>query len=302
MRRKLIKHGESSLTVALPISWIKENGLVKGEEVEIENHSGKLVISTKAHYEKKKIDLDITNSKIMLKRIIGAGFKSGYDEIIINFSSHDELKQIQKLVREQFSGFEIINQSKSSITIKNLSEANFQEFPNVLRRFFLVLNQISEETAQAIEKDDFEWMKNITLLKIESDKFADYLRRAINMGFQTTLKRTPPLYTIIEQLEKTADRYTDLCEYILTNEIKINKNLKNFINELFVFEQLFYSLFYKFDLKKINGFGIKKLELQETLEKIELNSTKKEIKIITLCDRILNLIFDLNGPLIAVNI
>ena len=126
MQRKLIAHGESSLTLALPMPWIKENNLKKGDEVEVENHSGNLVISTKKHYEKKKIDLDVTNSKLMFRRIIGAAYKCGYNEITISFSTHEELREIQKLIREQFSGFEIINQKKSSITIKNLSESDFE--------------------------------------------------------------------------------------------------------------------------------------------------------------------------------
>src|SRR3989344_5111100 len=219
MRRKLIQHGLSSLTVSLPSKWVKENNLKKSDEVELDELNGKLIISTKKHYEPQKIEVDITNSQPMIRKIIGATFKSGYDEVNIKFSSFDELKAVQDLMREQFSGFEIISQSKSSILIKNVSQPNFEEFNHVLRRFFFVLNHMASDVSEAIDKNDFKWLKNTTLMKIESDKYADYCRRAINMGFETEFKRLAPLYVIIEQLEKVMDRYKDLADYTFSNEI-----------------------------------------------------------------------------------
>jgi phosphate uptake regulator len=300
MRRKLIQHGLSSLTVSLPSKWVKENNLKKSDEIELDQLNGKLIISTKKHYDSKKIDVDISNSQPMIRKIIGATFKSGYDEVNIKFSSFEELKAVQDLMREQFSGFEIINQSKSSILIKNISQPNFEEFNNVLRRFFFVLDSMASDVSDAINKNDFKWLKNTTLMKIESDKYADYCRRAINMGFETEFKRLAPLYVIIEQLEKVVDRYKDLADYIFLNEIKINEKIKSVIKDLSEFQKSFYNLFYKFEYDKIVEFGRNKETLQKSLDKAHLECSKKELKIINLLDRILNLTYDLNGPLMAV--
>jgi len=301
MRRKLIQHGLSSLTVSLPSKWVKENNLKKSDEVELDELNGKLIISTKKHYEPQKIEVDITNSQPMIRKIIGATFKSGYDEVNIKFSSFDELKAVQDLMREQFSGFEIISQSKSSILIKNVSQPNFEEFNHVLRRFFFVLNHMASDVSEAIDKNDFKWLKNTTLMKIESDKYADYCRRAINMGFETEFKRLAPLYTIIEQLEKIVDRYRDLADYTSSNKINVNNKIKSVVKNLSGFQESFYNLFYKFEFSKIIEFGKNKETLQKELDKVSLECSKKEIKIMTLLDRILNLIFDLNGPLMALN-
>lgn len=299
MIRKLIQHGMSSLTVSLPRKWVKDNKLEKGDELEVSILNGKINISTQKHYEHKKIEIDVSNAKPMIRKMIGATFKAGYDEVDIKFSSYEELKAVQDLVREQFTGFGITSQTKNSILIKSLSKTNFEEFNNALRRFFFVLNQMAEETYKALEKDDFEWIKNLTLLKAESDKLADYCRRAINLGFETEFKRLVPLYTIIEQLEKVMDRYKELCEYISTNKIKVNTNIRLFLKEVADFQGYFYNLFYKFEINKIVEFGRNKEILQNKLNKIALKCSKKEIKIITLLDRILNLIFDLNGPLMV---
>jgi phosphate uptake regulator len=299
MGRKLIQHGISSLTVSLPRKWVQKNNLKKGGEVEVSESGSRLIISAQKHHEHRKIDIDISDAKPMIRKIIGAAFKSGYDEVNIKFSSFDELKAVQDLMREQFSGFEIISQSKNNIVIKNISQTDFEEFSNVLRRLFFVLNQTASEISDAAEKDDFSWMKKITLMKIESDKYADYCRRSINMGFEAEHMRVSPLYVIIEQLEKTMDRYRDLCEYASSNKIKISSQTKSFLKELGNFQEDFYNLFYKFETGKMRDFGRKKEILQKKLEQIELQCPKKEIKIIALLDRILNLIFDLNGPLMA---
>lgn len=302
MRRKLIQHGLSSLTVSLPINWVKENNLKKSDEIELEQLNGKLVISTKKHYETKKIDIDISNSQPMIRKIIGATFKSGYNEVSIKFSTFEELKTVQDLIREQFSGFEIINQTRSNILIKNVSQPNFEEFDNILRRFFFVLDNMASDVSEAINKNDYKWLKNTTLMKIESDKYADYCRRAINMGFETKFNRLSPLYVIIEQLEKVVDRYKELADYIFLNNIKIKDNIKLLIKKNSEFLKSFYKIFYKFEYDKIVEFGRNKESLQKSLDKASLECSKKEIKIINLIDRILNLIYDLNGPLMAVYI
>ena len=295
MRRKLIQHGLSSLTISLPIKWVKKNNLKKSDEIELDELNEKIIISTKKHYKPQKIDVDISNSKPMIKKIIGATFKSGYDEVNIKFGSFEELKTVQDLVREQFSGFEIVNQAKNNILIKNVSQPNFEEFNNMLKRLFFILNQMSSDVSNAIDKNEFGWLKSTTLMKIESDKYADYCRRAINMGFDTE-------YTIIEQLEKVVDRYKDLADYASTNKIKVNNQIRSIIKNISEFQKAFYDLFYKFEFNKMVEFGKNKEILQKELDIRSTKCSKKEIKIITLLDRILNLIFDLNGPLMTLNL
>jgi len=302
MGRKLIQHGRSSLTVSLPKKWVNENSLKKGDEIEVEDFQGNILISTRRHYEHRKIDIDIAGAAPMIRKIMGATFKAGYDEVDIGFHSHEELKAVQNLVREQFTGFEIVRQTKDSMVVRNLSQTSFEEFNNVLRRFFFVLNHMASEVHSAMEKNDFKWLKNTALMKTESDKFADYCRRAINMGFDSEFKRTAPLYTIIEQLEKVADRYRDLCCYVSEKKIRASKRTKSFLQEVVEFQKQFYDLFYRFDLKRMAEFGKRKESLQEKSYELVEHCSKKEIRIILLFDRIVNLVFDLNGPLMAVHI
>jgi hypothetical protein len=139
-------------------------------------------------------------------------------------------------------------------------------------------------------------------LKIESDKFADYCRRAINMSNELGFKRIAPLYTLIEQLEKSADRYAELCSYIPNEKLHCSNELKSLAKEIAGFEMKVYDSFYKFNLNNIAELGRIKEELQKKLDKIYPRCPKEEIKVVSILDRILNLIFDVNGPLMAVYI
>ncbi len=302
MRRKLIKHGESSLTLALPKRWLVSNNLRKGDEVEIDMKEKELIVSAGHRPVHERIEIDITGAGSMIRRIIGATFKSGYDEVLVRFSSFDEIQQVQELVREHFTGFEIVCQKRSSILIKNILNNEFLEYRAVLRRFFLVLLQISEESHLASKKEDFEWLRKITLLKKETDKFADYCRRGVIEKAETGYRRLPPLYTIIEEQEKVADRYVNLCEYIDEHKIKVGKPMLKIMHLVSSFERDFYTLFYSFDLRAISAFGNKKQEIQKKIDDLSKKTSRKEIHILILLDIMLNLIFDLNGPLMVLNI
>ena len=302
MRRKLVQHGLSSLTLSLPRKWIKNNQLSKGEELEIEESEDKLVICAKRKQRIKKISVDVTDAGLMIKKIVGATYKAGYDEVNVKFKSFEELEAVQKLIKEQFTGFEIISQTKEMIVIKSISKLEFEEFEESLKRFFTILNQISTEASQAIIKEDYSWLKKITLLKKESDKFADFCRRAILSGFKDEKRRSEPLYVIIEELEKVSDRYRDLCEIIYEKKLKMSSKIQSLSKEIDEFLGDFYFLFYNFDMDRLIKFGKSKTILQKKIEGLYSSVSKEELKVLVVFDKIVNLIFDLNGPLMAVHL
>lgn len=297
MKRKLIQHGNSSLTVVLPRKWIKKNNLSKGGEVDIDLSENNLVIGTEARYPSKTLSIDVQGMKYTLRRIVTACYKAGYDNVHINFRSHGELAMVKDAILRSATGFEILNQTKENLDLKNIGKNDFSEFDIVLRRFFLIVNQIAEESVEAIEKKDFEWMQMLILLKSEVGKFSDYCRRAINMGYSSGFKRIGPLYVIIEELERVSRDYRTILRYISSEKIKVSKPIINFMKMLASYEYSFYEVFYNFSLNKIEELGKRRRELEAYLAELELKVLKKEIFIVSSLRAVLWKIYDLTGPL-----
>ena len=161
---------------------------------------------------------------------------------------------------------------------------------------------MADDIQGAIEKDDFEWLKTISLIKYECDRFADYCRRAINSRLKSDYKRLAPLYVIVEQMEKVSDNYKELCEHISSNKIKLNKESKKLFHKLVEFNRAFYELFFKFELGRMNNFQRLKEKLQLDINIRVKSANRNELQLIIIFDRILNIILGLNGPLMAVYI
>lgn len=300
MRRKLIQHGESSLTISLPRSFVKENNLKKGQEVEVVESEKGLFISPQKNKEHKSVSIDVSDQLKVIRKVLGAAYKSGYDELNIKFSSFDEIKEVKHCLQSQFAGYEIIKQEKNSMFIKKISEDDFEQFNNVIRRFFIIVGEMASDMNEALKKDDFAWLKNVSLIKYESDRLADYCRRAINLKFKSEFKRLGPLYTVIEEVEKVSDGYQELCNYVSESKIKLSKKVKDLINELVEFENLFGSLFFKFDVVGMSKFKETKDRLEEEIKLMVNKSKSKEVYVLIIIDRILNIVYSLNGPLMAV--
>ncbi len=297
MKRKLIQHGNSSLTVVLPRKWIKKNNLNKGSEVDIELSENNLIIGTEERYPSRELSINVQGMKYIIKRLVTACYKAGYDNVHINFNSHSELSMVKDAIQKSVPGFEILSQTKESLNLKNIGKNDFSEFDVVLRRLFLIVNQIAEEVVEAVEKKDFEWIQMLILLKSEVGKFSDYCRRAINMGYSFGFKKLGPLYVIIEELERVSRDYRTILRYISSEKINLDKSIINFMKMLASFEYSFYEAFYNFSLQRIEELGKRRRELEVYLVELELKVPKKEVFIVSGLRTILWKIYDLTGPL-----
>ena len=67
MKRKLIKHGESSLTISLPRSFVRDNNLKKGQEIEVIESEEQLKLNIKV------TKINIPQIKQILEKIVVVG-------------------------------------------------------------------------------------------------------------------------------------------------------------------------------------------------------------------------------------
>lgn len=292
MKRKIISLARSTNVITLPQNWCESNQISKGDEVNLTENQNSIVVYPLKN--KLSAEVDMKNMDPMIKRALGAFYKAGFDELKILYSTREEFKVIEEVIREEFIGFEIISSSASSILAKSVSNADVQDFSSMLRRLMLIITSMLEELI--IHKNNKKELKLIALKDKDINKIADYCRRMINknslISISDSFKRNPPLYYVVEQLEKVGDEVRDLALSKELTKIDLIKEIKTFYNS-------FYDLFYRFDLQKVAHLGSERYRIRDLIDN---EISKKATKELTICRNILEKTFDMNGALMAIYI
>lgn len=298
MKRKVIQLAGKTLVVSLPSKWARKHNVRKGDEIEVEEVEKRIVISPQKDIAGDKIDIDVSGTLPMSKRILGALYKAGYDEINIRFSNAEELSKIHEVIREEFVGFEVLHIGKNNLAAKEISKIMPSEFDAMLRRILMIILTMSKDLAEALKGNDKGWLKNIAVMDKDTNKIADFCRRTLNKSGYSEFRKTPAMYFIVEQLEKIGDVYRDICIYQSESKLKISSETLLLLADANSLFDLFYQCFYKFDFKKIVEMDRKRKELAKKIE----TAKKTDVKMLVMLDRIKELVFDLNGALMVVKI
>ena len=298
MKRKVIQIANSTQLISLPRKWSLKYGVKKGDEIEVEENGGSLVISTEKDISTNKTEIDFKGKEILIHRALSSLYRSGYDEIKIIFEKHSELDAIQSTINQELIGFEVVEQGREYLIVKQVSNIDHSEFDSMLRRTFLFLLSTSDECLEALKTNNVNTLKSLILKDITINKLTDYCRRSLNKK-EGHFRHIGPGYTIIEFLEKIGDGYRDLCEYVSQNRTKINKLSMEIFSEINSLLKDAYKLFYDFNLEEMEKFLRKKEILDGSLINLSKTLTKNEVPVVMYLSSIMYNIFYLNGPLMV---
>ncbi len=294
MQRKVIKQGHNTLTVTIPIKWANKMNISPGSEITVEEKGNKLLIKTDKVSERKNTEFDITNLDVptIWKYFIGV-YREGFDEVKIKFpeikfgspykyfSQHKldskygkEEKEKTPLeffheIMNRFIGFEVVESRKNEVIVKEISEPTAKEFDSSLRRIFLLIQEMAEETENAVETGNFETLKHIHNVDMNLDKFHDYCIRILNKLEIKEFKKSSTMFTILFFLELTGDEFKNIAHHLLhyTKNTKFKYVLpvvKNIRKQL----DLFYEVYYNFDKKILTEISKLDDELYKETPKI----------------------------------
>ena len=154
IKRKIVLHGSSTLTISLPANWTKKFNVKKGDELNLEEFGKELRINTEKEFDSEKKQIDIGHFNRLGKTYLTSLYRQGYNEIDLNYKNSNYIKTIQEILSKEITGFEIIKQSSNSCLIKDLTGHNKNEFDNVLRRIWLLIIDLSKESLSAFRKKD----------------------------------------------------------------------------------------------------------------------------------------------------
>jgi len=272
MKRKIVKQGNSALTITLPASWTKQLGLKPGDEIEAiqEHHYLKLTAQDTSEH-KITLNLEDLNEPLIWTYIIAA-YRKGFNEFLIKYNKN-QIKTIQKAT-EALLGMAIIEQNSNSCKIIDLSESpSEKEFNNITRRIFYLIEEISESSLNAIKNKNHQELKNIELQDYNINKLSNFCLRLINKR-----KFSSVLEYIISELENLGDEYTklslDLSEESSLNIKKEILELFNETNQLFID---FHKLYYSYNEKDIVKLAESKNRLNQKINSIKTKSKPESI-------------------------
>lgn len=282
MKRKVCQVGPATLYVSLPSKWAKANNIKKGDEVEVAEEGSELNVSVgKLKPRERKTILDITNLGTYSMRCLAAIYRKGYDEVEIKSSKPGFIKEVQNLVRDLI-GFEIVKQGKNYCIIRSISTELEGEFDSVLRRTFLLLLSMAEDSLGIIRKGNLEALNDIYHLEETNNKFTTFCRRLLLRRGSEKGENTSLIYFIVEELEKIADEYKYLCYYLANTKDRTRPSRETLEIYAKVSGMLrdFYNLFYEFDLKKSLELSEQRKAIIKEGYNIFDRSTKKDARIL----------------------
>lgn len=302
MERKAIQLAGKTLVVSLPSKWAKRYGIKKGDSLVVEERDRSLLVSTIKGIEVEKVQLALKGPYEFIKRSIDVAYKKGVNELSLSFEKPEIRKKIEEVL-DTTMGFEIISQGEKSCLIKSVATAVEEEFDNILRRVFLTLLSMAEESYNAVSKSQFLRLSEISASDKTINKLTNFCKRILNKKGYKDYKLTNYIYCIVWELERIADEYRDICIQLRdSKKAKINKEVLQLYKETNEFLRDFYNLFYKFDQEKGIGFTNKRKVLLEKCRKLILKKHGAEAVLVHHLTNIITATYDIAGPYYAMKL
>jgi phosphate uptake regulator len=293
MKRKIIKQGNNTLTITLPTKWAKELNLNPGEEIDVVEKEGALLINGRKKFNEKRAVIDITGFTVpLLWRFFQSAYRAGCDEIKVIFDPDKKkyedayhyyttqfdyaklgekmppkpaIAMIQEVVN-RFVGVDIIESGENYCIVKEMGEISAKEFPNSMRRIFLVILQMFHRLREAIENNEINdptLCKEIHTIDLNVDKFVDYCARILNKAPDFSPEsRKSLIFSSLFILELIGDEFKYAGKHLALTK----KPVKEILPLLKVAQEhfeMYYNLFYKFDKDLAIELGKKDVEVYE---------------------------------------
>ena len=272
MKRKAIQLANKTTVVSLPIKWVKENNIKKGEDLEVEEDGENLIVRSSKERSSNKITINLNDNmdKIIIRNLFFFAHTLGHDEIELKFGSKINPNQISELAT-QFDGIELLKQTEDSAIFTQVVDESSKKFEEILNRAFEVTGYLADETLNLIKKKDYKSLKNLFPLERSNTRLTNHCSRILLKKWPYNKSDVLFLFMINWYLELIADFYRKIC-YELSLENKTNKILsKDTISLIGKTNKLFddyFKLFKKFDMNLLTLILKEKRQIGEKMGKI----------------------------------
>ena len=284
MKRKVVKHGVNTLTVSLPSKWIKKNNIKKGDEVNILDEGDCLKIQSidaKPELITRRVVFDVTDlGSVHIRTLMGTAVKAGFNEIkliyknkFVEYTGSDKdligtkkylaNKMIVDYCNNDLLGFEIIDQGKDYTLIKQILDVRNKELSNIVRRIFLHMKTIVQESVIAIKNQDFDRISNLRMIEPNTNKMQNYCKM-IMLSDKKNIEKNLLLNEMIAMVEIFGDYWAFMLRVFQKRKKPISKEMLGILEKLQSLFNLTYDHFYKQNNKEKRWSDLK-TELKEDI-------------------------------------
>ncbi len=239
-KRRVQLTGGSTYIVSLPIKWVRELGLKKGDEVLLLRHGkkslvlmpvGKAVQSEGG--EKRRAELNISESEGFEEnfRYLIALYLVGYDEIVLRAArgfNAEERKRIKAEVRKRLIGMEVVGESATEIQLQSFLKYEDFTLCDAVRSMTESVVAMLNDALLAVERGDVNLALDVIERDNEIDRFyllivrqlkaviSDYeLAQKIGIG---TPRNSLGYRIIVKSIERIADHIENIAKHAILNE------------------------------------------------------------------------------------
>lgn len=298
MKRKIVQHGSSSLSVTLPSKWVKTYGLKKGNEVNVQEAGSTIKISTQKESTLDVKNISLKDYGVFSKNNLVHLYQLGYDEINIRFLDIKTLNEIKRGLPSCI-GYEIIDQTTDRVKIKAIATTIETEFDTLFRKAFQVTNEMAKNLQVAIKNNDYSNIEEIRSMESLNNKLTDVCLRILNKRGYKEQNKSMQMYELVKSLERLADEFKYICDLLSASKIKISsENVKLYENTINYYLE-FYVLFFKFNQESHEKIISQRKKLLEKLvEQMKISKSTNAVFVHYLIN-IVQKTYDMNGALFA---
>jgi phosphate uptake regulator len=186
--RKIQKTGGSTYIIALPIEWIRQAKLEKGDSVEIfPQPDGNLLVQPIGEQKSRvggEIEIDIQDyiDFNIIMRLILSKYLAGYQTIKIydqDGIDFDARTQITQFVTN-LMGVEIVEESDHWLILKDLSSLESLDLKQLIRRTHVLADKMFKSSMEAFLKFDKEKAELVKLQEPSVDRLYYLVSRQLN--------------------------------------------------------------------------------------------------------------------------
>jgi len=173
------------------------------------------------------------------------------------------------IITNLFMGFAVVHRSGNSCVIRSLAKELDDQLQVIVRRAFLVTLSLADQSLELIKQEKFSELQGLLELEKQNNQLTNFCERILNKRGLDEPVKSNFLYVIMWNLEKIADEYKYLCEYLAVQQ-KISKFSVELFGRVNILLRRYYELFYRFDVAGLSAlsdeFRVLRGELEGSLK------------------------------------